>query len=598
MKNLILIFNLFIVTSLVTAQVHKTDIKKSVGSSISGMIFNDTNNNGIYDLGTDFPQSTGWTVKIQGPVISTATPSADGIYSFTDLPAGTYTVSEIVPDDWTVLSPYWNGTYTLDLNAGENITNKDFANFYLIRSNSDIEYLSFPNGQKTGDNAASPGSGFSPVSSINIGNQLPVNATLVNVSTSGYTPDTFYVTKNQIVQFVVASNDNSASHPTYFDDSRLQGVIVGLPPLETRMVTFKTNNLEVGDKVTFRSGIPGQTQHGVMIVSEHIGSISGKIFNDLNNNGLYDSGTDLLQSTGWSVKITGPVNRTVIPNTDGTYSFKNLPGGVYTVSEVVPQDWTVLSPFYKGSHTVDLSAGGAATDKDFANFYLLRDNSNLETLSFPNGMQTGNNSGGASNPSSPSESFPMTVENLPVNVIHLNVTSSSFEPKTFSIKKNQIVMLAVSNVNSTTFSEIFRFYDTRLSGVVTGLAKGETKMIMFKAYNVEYGETLNFYSSMFDHAAQGATGSMIVQNNSVTAISTSKETKVIKLYPNPVSESFQISGFSGEATLKLLDINGKEVFTKRVNENERIYLNSLSKGLYILRLITTDYVTENKLIKE
>jgi hypothetical protein len=121
-----------------------------------------------------------------------------------------------------------------------------------------------------------------------------------------------------------------------------------------------------------------------------------------------------------------------------------------------------------------------------------------------------NNEAQAGSQEAPQQSFPIAnKEELPKSTIKLDVTSSSFTPNTFTVNRGQVVSLAVSNVNETTFSEIFRFDDPSLSGVVLGLAKGETKTITFNA-PTKAGE-YSFFSDMFDHRAQGAVGKMIVK---------------------------------------------------------------------------------------
>ncbi len=121
-----------------------------------------------------------------------------------------------------------------------------------------------------------------------------------------------------------------------------------------------------------------------------------------------------------------------------------------------------------------------------------------------------NNEAKAGSQEAPQQSFPIAnKEELPKSTIKLDVTSSSFTPNTFTVNRGQAVSLAVSNVNETTFSEIFRFDDPSLSGVVLGLAKGETKTITFNA-PAKAGE-YSFFSDMFDHRAQGAVGKMIVK---------------------------------------------------------------------------------------
>jgi len=110
----------------------------------------------------------------------------------------------------------------------------------------------------------------------------------------------------------------------------------------------------------------------------------------------------------------------------------------------------------------------------------------------------------------PTESFPITSTTaLPKSTIKLAVTSSSFTPKEFTVNRGQAVSLAITNANETTYSEVFRFDDPSLSAVAIGLAKGETKTISFNA--PDKAGSYVFYSSMFDHRAQGAVGTMIVK---------------------------------------------------------------------------------------
>jgi len=133
---------------------------------------------------------------------------------------------------------------------------------------------------------------------------------------------------------------------------------------------------------------------------------------------------------------------------------------------------------------------------------------NTGTVVTPAGQAVSNDAQ-AGTGSAPQQSFPMKAEDLPKSTIKLDVVSSGFTPKEFTVKPGQAVSLAVSNVNESTFSEVFRFDDPSLSAVVLGLAKGETKTITFNA-PTKAGE-YTFFSDMFDHRAQGAVGKMIVK---------------------------------------------------------------------------------------
>ena len=66
-------------------------------ASIDGQVFVDA---GLY------PGLTGWCVELNGPVSATAVTDASGNYLFSSLPAGTYTVCEVLPPNTT-----WRETF-------------------------------------------------------------------------------------------------------------------------------------------------------------------------------------------------------------------------------------------------------------------------------------------------------------------------------------------------------------------------------------------------------------------------------------------------------------------------------------------------------
>ena len=72
----------------------------------------------------------------------------------------------------------------------------------------------------------------------------------------------------------------------------------------------------------------------------------------------------------------------------------------------------------------------------------------------------------------------------------------------------------------------------------------------------------------------------------------------INLYPNPITESFQISGLEGMGTITLSDLNGKIILLKQVFGNENISVGTLSKGIYILKIITNEGTIERKVVKK
>ncbi|MFZ3169564.1 MAG: SdrD B-like domain-containing protein, partial [Candidatus Methanoperedens sp.] len=98
-----------------------------VGDSISGMKFNDLNNNSAKDANE--PGLANWTITLtdqNGSTEITATDN-DGNYTFSDLTPGNYTVAEVLKTDWIQTFPM-NGTYNVTITGNESITGIDFGN--------------------------------------------------------------------------------------------------------------------------------------------------------------------------------------------------------------------------------------------------------------------------------------------------------------------------------------------------------------------------------------------------------------------------------------------------------------------------------------
>lgn len=71
----------------------------------------------------------------------------------------------------------------------------------------------------------------------------------------------------------------------------------------------------------------------------------------------------------------------------------------------------------------------------------------------------------------------------------------------------------------------------------------------------------------------------------------------INLYPNPVSDGFCVSGLNGVITVNLSDLKGKMLFSKQIFANDFVSVNSLPKGIYIVKLTTNENTIERKVIK-
>jgi hypothetical protein len=93
-------------------------------SSVFGHVFYDVNGNGVKDPG-DIGLSN-WTVFLNGPTITTNITDANGNFNFTDFKPGSYTLSVVGLNGWTLTKPS-KGTYTFELAPDLSIDKLDFG---------------------------------------------------------------------------------------------------------------------------------------------------------------------------------------------------------------------------------------------------------------------------------------------------------------------------------------------------------------------------------------------------------------------------------------------------------------------------------------
>ena len=89
--------------------------------------------------------------------------------------------------------------------------------------------------------------------------------------------------------------------------------------------------------------------------------------------------------------------------------------------------------------------------------------------------------------------------------------------------------------------------------------------------------------------------------NNIIEITTTEQPTVlddsIKVIPCPITNDFRIEGLSGIYTIILSDLNGKKILSKRIADNETVFVSSFAKGMYIVKLITDKCTIERKIIK-
>jgi SdrD B-like domain len=96
--------------------------------SVSGVVYNDLNGNGVPDPGE--PGLAGSTVDLlnsANTIISSTTSDANGDYSFSISSSGSFTLEEIVPGGFFQTQPGPPGTYSFTTTSGINILGEDFG---------------------------------------------------------------------------------------------------------------------------------------------------------------------------------------------------------------------------------------------------------------------------------------------------------------------------------------------------------------------------------------------------------------------------------------------------------------------------------------
>lgn len=233
-------------------------------NSVSGIVFNDLNVNGTKQAtepGLDF------IVSLTGPVSYSTVPNQDGTYSFNNIEPGSYQLSIVIPQDWTIINTNYSGAFSFTISTSTVISNKNFAAFNLVRSEPGPENVAI-GGMSTGTSNIR-GQGTNPQSSapINPNNRL-YHSISINAFANCFAPDTVFVTHNQIIPMYLTSSDNR-THVIVFDNPALSGIMLNASSGETRGIAFKAYNMTPGEAYSYHCDLPGHSslgERGVIMV--------------------------------------------------------------------------------------------------------------------------------------------------------------------------------------------------------------------------------------------------------------------------------------------------------------------------------------------
>ncbi|TAK58558.1 MAG: T9SS type A sorting domain-containing protein [Bacteroidetes bacterium] len=317
--------------------------------SISGMMFNDLNHDGVKD--TLEPGLAGWEIEVYeyetGNYFYTTTDST-GYYSVDSLfTIYYYYVSVGQQFRWLITYPYY-GSYELYLDD-TSLTNIDFGAWYVPPFA--ITGMKFEDANGNGQQD------------------------LGEAGLAGWTINIYNYNTDSTVSLVT----DSLGLYAYYDSGDAGYYNITEQNQDGWMTTYPWQSQDAYYEIYMAGDTATNVDFGNWYVPP--GAIYGMKFNDINEDGVKDSSEPGL--AGWKIIAVRQVDDTTVTYTDslGMYSFENLQFGQYYIIEEQVIDWTQSYPGGISASTTSQSFGGGynyydvfiagntMTDVDFGNFF-------------------------------------------------------------------------------------------------------------------------------------------------------------------------------------------------------------------------------------
>ncbi|MCY2990444.1 MAG: SpaA isopeptide-forming pilin-related protein, partial [Planctomycetota bacterium] len=307
------------------------DFCEYVPASLAGYVYHDRNNNGRREAGETGiagVQVTLW--EAGGSQVATTTTDAQGRYQFSRQSAGVYSLVETQPADWvdgldaagtidgvTVGEPTNPGDQIGDIRLrwGDSGVDYDFGELHYAAIEGSV-HLTGPEGD-----CYTPGGSQPPVAGVAIVLQNDRGETMAKVTTDSqgrYRFDELLPGSYTVIESTPANLIDGEDHLGTVD-----GTTVG---------EFVGNDVIRGIAVT--SG-----QHGLEYdFCEHVpASLSGFVYHDANNNGVFEVGENPIANVEITLRdAVGKTVATVRTKQDGSYDFSGLAADQYRLVETQP----------------------------------------------------------------------------------------------------------------------------------------------------------------------------------------------------------------------------------------------------------------------
>lgn len=300
--------------------------------SISGLKFNDLNANGVRDA-TE-PTLSNWQIyldlngngRLEFGEPTTLT-NVQGNYTFANVPSGNYLVREVLQPGWIQTTP---NPGPVSIVGNTNATGVNFGNNFVVASISGFKFNDL-----NADGVNEPGepriANWPIYLDLNGNGRLDVGepSTLTNAqgnfTFTNLPPGTYLVREVQQPGF-----RQTTPNPT--------ALILGNG--------VNASNISFGNTLV-------------------LGSISGIKFNDFNVNGRLDPGEPPIPNAQIYIDLNNnsrlePNEPSTVTDSQGNYSFRNIPVGTYVLREVVPPGFLPTTP----PAVVTVTSGPTASSLD------------------------------------------------------------------------------------------------------------------------------------------------------------------------------------------------------------------------------------------
>jgi hypothetical protein len=313
-----------------------TVVSPTVGI-ISGSVVQDVDNNGVIDVPPDAPLQ-GIPVQLftqVGGFIAQAFTDVNGAYAFTNVPPGFYQVVQQVPSGLTSVAAF-PGPNAFPVNGSSTALQVTVVSGVTSGNNNFLDRAA----QTLGTISGSVIQDFNGNGLVNVPPDAPLPGVQVLLETlGGQTLRSFTTDVNgawafsnlapgtyQVVQIVPANFAAIAAFPGP------GGAVVSPTTLQ----------------VTISGGLSGNNNFldRGSVVSPTVGTISGSVVQDVDNNGFIDVPPDAPIS-GVQIQLFTQLNVPVaqaFTDVNGAYAFTNVPPGFYQVVQQVPAGFAAVSP--------------------------------------------------------------------------------------------------------------------------------------------------------------------------------------------------------------------------------------------------------------